>query len=264
MNPMLNIAIRAVRRGGDLLIQKYDIYKNSISNNKNHEKFIKHIVFLIQNNIIKIISRSYPDHLIISQDTVIENYLYKDQDIIWVINPIDGIENFKKKTPHFCTSIAIKIKHHAVISVIYDPIRNELFTAIKGKGAQLNGYRIRCSEIHNFSISSIAINDSFNKEIHLNHLCLKIINILINQKINFRCTGSSALDLAYVANGRFDFLLQFNFQPFFFEAGQLQIKESGALICDIKGGFNYFSTGIALIGNSKLLRLVLKKIYLIS
>ncbi|HET9678894.1 MAG: inositol monophosphatase family protein [Buchnera aphidicola (Tetraneura akinire)] len=259
MYPMLNIAIRAVRKSGNLLIQKYDLKKNIINlDKKKNDHFIKNVINVVQNKMIEIIQKSYPDHVIDSQYKIHKTFLKKT--IVWIINPIDGIDNFKKNLPHFSTSIAIKIKNNTVISAIYDPFKNELFTAINGKGAQLNGYRIRCSEIHSFSISSIAINDNIHKNQKLSFLYLKIINLLILQKVKFRCTGSSTLDLAYIANGRFDFLLHCNFKPYFFLAGQLQLKESGSLICDINGGSNYLQSGIALIGNYKFIRIIQKKI----
>ncbi|CAL4042815.1 Inositol-1-monophosphatase [Buchnera aphidicola (Tetraneura ulmi)] len=259
MHPMLNIAIRAVRKGGNLLIQKYDLQKNiSILDKKKNDYFINNTINIVQNKMIEIILKSYPDHFIVSQYKINKTFIKKKN--IWIINPIDGIDNFKKNLPYFSTSIAIKIKNNTVISVIYDPFKNELFTAIKGKGAQLNGYRIRCSEIHNFSISSVAINDKIHMNKKLSLLYLKIINLLILQKVKFRCTGSPTLDLAYIANGRFDCLLHCNFTPCFFLAGKLQLKESGALICDINGGSNYLESGVALIGNYKFLRIIQKKI----
>ncbi|XRX42397.1 MAG: inositol monophosphatase family protein [Buchnera aphidicola (Eriosoma harunire)] len=256
MHPMLNIAIRAVRIGGNFMIQKYDIQKHfdpSCNHNKNP---FEQTIYISQQKIIKTILKYYPNHLVYTNDVIVNNSLNNTK---WIINPLDGSLNFKKNIPHFCISIAIQIKNQTVISVIYDPIKNELFTAIKGKGAQLNGYRMRCNNTSNIIHSSISINFSHYKLSNL-QLYLQIIKILLMEKINFRCTGSTTLDLAYVATGRLDCLLNIHFQPWVFCAGELQLKESGAFIYNLTHNNDNKTFQFSLIGNAKLTRLIFDKI----
>ncbi|CAL4321994.1 Inositol-1-monophosphatase [Buchnera aphidicola (Eriosoma grossulariae)] len=254
MHPMLNIAIRAVRKGGNFIVQKYDLQKNTICKDNNINN-LENIIYISEKKIIETISKSYPHHAICTNKTILNK---KFNEIQWIINPLDGITNFSKNIPHFCISIAVQIKNQTEISVIYDPIKNELFTAIKGKGAQINGYRMRCNNVSKLMFSTISINILNQHKSH--NLYLQIMKILLIEKIHFRLSGSNTLDLAYVATGRLDCLFNMNFTPWSFYAGELQLKESGALICDFRGGCNYLQSGISLIGHSKFIRLVFDKI----
>ncbi|CAL4322036.1 Inositol-1-monophosphatase [Buchnera aphidicola (Eriosoma lanigerum)] len=255
MHPILNIAIRAIRKGGDFIAQKYDVQKNSIFN-KNSIDNLENIIYISQKKMIEIISKSYPNHSIVINKIKSKDIL---NNIIWIINPLNGKTNFNRNIPHFCISIVITIKNKTEISVIYDPIKNELFSAIRGKGAQLNGYRMRCNNVCSLILSTLSIHISNQDEFN-NILYLKIIKTLLNENINFRLSGSTTLDLAYVAAGRLDCVLYMNFKPWNVYAGELQLKESGALVCNHKVTHDHQKSNFFLTGNAKFIRLILKKI----
>ncbi|XBC38423.1 MAG: inositol monophosphatase family protein [Buchnera aphidicola (Floraphis choui)] len=256
MHPILNIAIRAARKGGNVLVQNYDNHKINNEKQIEKQKFIDKMIEISEKSMINIIHQSYPEHIIITKKSKIIEF--KISKIIWLINALDGINNFKKNLPHFCVSIAIIIRKVTEISVIYDPLRNELFTSVKGQGAQLNGYRMRCSKTNSLNDSLIGIILSYNKY-YLNNNIIKIINLFLLEHVKLRSTGCINLDYSYVAIGRLDFLFNFNIQPFMMAAGSLQAKEAGGLISDLNGGNNYFSLGSVLVGNPKLMRIILIK-----
>ncbi|WP_342270854.1 inositol monophosphatase family protein [Buchnera aphidicola] len=259
MYPRLNIAIRAIRKGGNFLAQNYDKKYIFDQNSKKNIKYLKNIQNITFNIISEIILKFYPT------DTIIQEKIYHslktDQKMKWIIYPLDGKTNFLHKIPHFCVSILIIKNNIKLISVIYDPIKNDLFTAIKGKGAQLNGYRMRCSTqslIYN-SIITIYI---------LKFLKIKkylfFLSPLLQENTNIRCSGSLILDLAYLSSGKIDFFIGINLKKNNFLVGELQIQESGALISDFFGNPNYNIKNNIFSSNEKLLRFMLQKNFLES
>lgn len=258
MYPMLNIAVRAARKGGSIIIQKYDTQKNFIENKKNYkENTISKIIQTTHKIMTDIIYKAYPNHFIC---TTKYNNSFKENYVTWIINPLDGLNNFEKKIPHFCLSISVIIKNRTVISVIYDPLKNELFTAIRGQGAQLNGYRMRCSNENSLSNSKIGINFLIKKQYEKKNY-FKIIELLLSKSIRFISSGSSVLDLAYLAAGRLDGVCNFSFKPRNIISGELQIRESGGIISELTGKcFNYFNSTSLVTGNSKFLRVLLSEI----
>lgn len=257
MHPILNIAVRIARRCGNILIQYYDRNKNNNEEKELKANLITKIILIIEKTMITMIHKSYPEHSIITYHR--KTKILKNTEIIWLINALDGIQNFENNFPHFCISLAVTIRNITQISVIYDPIRNELFTSVKGQGAQLNGYRMRCKNTNMLNNSLIGLIYLYKNQEFQSYF-YQIINLLLLNKAQLRCTGCISLDCTYVAMGRLDYLLNCNLTPFTFTAGSLQIKESGGLISDIDGGHNYISSGFILTGNPKLMRTILVKI----
>ncbi|HXK00655.1 MAG TPA: inositol monophosphatase family protein [Buchnera sp. (in: enterobacteria)] len=258
MYPMLNIAVRAARKGGSIIIQNYDTHKHLIEH-KNHYKdnIINKIIQTTYNTMIDVIHKVYPNHFIYTKKYY---NIFKENSITWIINPLDGINNFEKQFPHFCLSIAVIIKNRTEISVIYDPLKNELFTAIKGQGAQLNGYRMRCSNIHTLENSKIGINFLMNKQYKTKNY-FKIVELLLENDIHLISSGSTVLDLAYLASGRLDGVFNFYLEPRNILSGELQIRESGGIVSEITGGcYDYLHSKSLVTGNSKFLRVILSKI----
>ncbi|VAX76523.1 inositol monophosphatase family protein [Buchnera aphidicola] len=257
MNPILNIAIRAIRVGGKIITQYYD--SKNIANNLEKKK-IKNYLNQIQKKtfiaIFSIIHKSYPEHSIINNFSKKKNYPNKNK---WLINPLNGKINFIQKIPHFCLSILFQEKNKTYLSVIYDPIKNDLFTAIKGQGAQLNGFRTRCCEynqyIHN-TIITIYLTGKNKRKTYLYMLFLKKI---LQEKLFLRQTGCLILDLAYLSSGKISAYIGFNIKYSYIIFGELQIRESGALITDFTGGHNYIENKVMLIGHSNILKFILKK-----
>ncbi|XBC43559.1 MAG: inositol monophosphatase family protein [Buchnera aphidicola (Meitanaphis flavogallis)] len=254
MHPILNIAIRVVRKGGNILIQNYDNQKIHYEKQAGKHELISKMIEISEKLMINIIHKSYPEHIIITQKNT--NIVFKMSEIVWFINALDGISNFERNLPHFCVSVAVIIRKTTEISVIYDPLRNELFTAVKGQGAQLNGYRMRCNNVSVLNRSLIGITLPY-KRYHINENFLKIVNTFLLENVKLRSTGCINLDYSYISVGRLDFLCNFDIQPFILTAGFLQVKEAGGLISDPNGGNNYFLFRSVLVGNAKLMRVIL-------
>ncbi|QJC29073.1 inositol monophosphatase family protein [Enterobacteriaceae endosymbiont of Plateumaris rustica] len=249
MRPMLNIAIRIIRQIGDFILKNYEIQTTNIFNEKMNKN--------IKNIILQKITNIYSKKIIIVDKRGI--FIFKYKKTKWIINPLDGIINFINKLPHFSISIAICIKDKTEISLIYDPLKNDLFTAIRGQYAQLNGYRLRFNNnyLNNQNIL-FALNENFifKKNININ-----LIKLFMNNLISFRISGSLSLDLAYLAANRINGYISNNMTNFDkFIAGELIIKESGGLITDFSGNCNYKYSQNILVGNSTIIKFFISQI----
>ncbi|MFB0975782.1 MAG: inositol monophosphatase family protein, partial [Tolumonas sp.] len=142
MQPMLNIAVRAARSAGQVIVKNFADPSKVETMQKAMNDFVTNVDREAENVIIQTIKKSYPDHSIVAEESGLTSG--KDADYQWIIDPLDGTTYFVTGIPHFAVSIALRIKGRTEVGVVYDPIRDELFTASRGAGAQLNGYRIRC------------------------------------------------------------------------------------------------------------------------
>ncbi|QJC36509.1 inositol monophosphatase [Enterobacteriaceae endosymbiont of Donacia simplex] len=255
-SPMLNIAIRIIRNIGNIIIKNYEMQNANIYNN-NYDSNI--LIKKINKNLINIITKIF--YNIYSKNIVILNkenfFIFKYKKTIWIINPIDGIINFLKKLPHFSISIAICIQGKTEISLIYDPLKNDLFTAIRGQNAQLNGYKLRC-DIYKKKILIFALNTNyfFFKKQNIN-----LFELFKKNFISIRISGSTSLDLAYLAANKIDCYINNNVQNFnYLLAGELIIKEAGGLITNFIGHYNYKNSSNMLAGNSNIIKLVMSNI----
>ncbi|WP_075431902.1 inositol monophosphatase family protein [Buchnera aphidicola] len=264
MNPLLNIAIRAIRKGGNLIAKNYDSINYNQYNNLDidyNNNIINIMCKKIFNVIFNIIHDVYPKHVIL--DINHKKNINNNTDTQWWINTLDGKINFIHKIPYFCLSIMIKKNNITNFSIIYDPIKNDLFTATKGKGAQLNGCRMRCKKYTTFSKKIVVMHFNYINTKNL-HLCMLITKTLLKEKIYIRNFGCSTLDLVYLAAGKIDAYINLKYIHQKNIAGELQTRESGALITDIFGNCNYIKNNNILIGNAKTLEFILKKIYFLK
>lgn len=256
MNPMLNIAIQAIRKAGNFIIKQYEIFNKKNINSDYIRNFI-HNTHKESNSIItSIIQKFYPLHTVITaynKNPSSEKIQYANTTC-WIIDSIDNDINFIKQFPFFTLSIAVKLRNHTEIGVIYDPIHNELFSACRGKGAQLNGYRIRVGTSKKLRGSILALSCSYNQQ----DTIINFLKKLCNQYIYFRCTGTIILDLAYIAVGRIDGCFSTSLQKNYkLSSSALIIQESGGLITDFNGSNNYISTGHIIAGNPKIVKILL-------
>ncbi|QTM69242.1 inositol monophosphatase, partial [Buchnera aphidicola (Hormaphis cornu)] len=236
MHPILNIAIRAIRQGGKILIQNYDTQQSMTKKITYHYKVLNNIIEYSEKVMSGIIHKFYPKHYIISQR--LNNVTLKDKRNLWIINPLDGIINYSKYLPHFCITISVYLKGLIELSVIYDPLKNELFSSIKGQGSKLNGYRIRCEHVNNMNHIVVAIN-FLNITNNLNQFLFdKILKKLFMHNCYFRCSGSLALDFAYIASGRINCYIGYKDDFSNFAIGEQQIQESGGLVIHLNDIFN--------------------------
>ena len=254
MHPMLNIAVRAARKAGNLIAKNYETPEAVEASQKGSNDFVTNVDKAAEAVIIDTIRKSYPQHTIITEES--GEHVGEDLDVQWVIDPLDGTTNFIKRLPHFSVSIAVRIKGRTEEAVVYDPMRNELFTATRGQGAQLNGYRLRGSSARDLDGTIIATGFPFKAKQHATAY-MNILGKMFTECADFRRSGSAALDLAYLAAARVDGYFEIGLKPWDFAAGELIAREAGALVCDFVGGHNYMMTGNIVAGNPRVVKAML-------
>ena len=211
----LNIMIKASEKASKILIRDFgEIEKLQVSK-KGPNDFVTNADFKAEKIIIEELKKAKPNYSIISEENGIVNN--KDKDNTWIIDPIDGTINFLHGIPHFAISIALKSHDQIISGLIFDPIKNEMFYAEKNNGAFLNNQRIRVSKKNEISDCLFATNNKLKNDTEL----------------SYRKSGSAALDMAYVASGRYDGFFQNNLCLWDIAAGIVLIKEAGGLLNEI-------------------------------
>ncbi|MER2472281.1 inositol-1-monophosphatase [Photorhabdus laumondii] len=254
MHPMLTIAIRAARKAGNLIAKNYETPDAVEASQKGSNDFVTNVDKAAEALIIDVIRKSYPKHSIITEES--GELLGEEADIQWVIDPLDGTTNFIKRFPHFAVSIAVRIKGRTEVAVVYDPMRNELFTTTRGQGAQLNGYRLRGTNARDLDGTILATGFPFKAK-HHSTVFINTLGKLFVRCADFRRTGSAALDLAYVAAGRVDGYFEIGLKPWDFMGGELLVRESGGIVTDFVGGHNYIHSGNIVAGNPRVVKDIL-------
>lgn len=254
MHPMLTIAIRAARNAGNLIAKNYETPEASEAIKKGSNDFVTNVDRDARRLIINIIQKSYPTHCIISK----EGNIQPDEDnaIQWIIVPLDGTVNFIKRLPHFAVSIAVQIKGRTEVAVVYNPMSNELFTATRGQGAQLNGYRLRGTFAKDLDGTILATGFPSKTKQHA-PAYFNVLSKLFAQCSDFRRSGSAALDLAYVAAGRVDGFIEIGLKPWSFAGGELLVRESGGVVTDFMGSNNHYSSGNIVAGTPRVVKGIL-------
>ncbi len=261
MHPYLNIAIKAARRAGKIITR----YLGDLDTLKIHEKGLNDLVTLVdqaaENDIIDTIRRAYPNHAILGEET---GYHTGSDEFVWVIDPLDGTMNYVHGFPHFAVSIGIKYREQLEHGVVYDPLSQDLYTASRGSGAQLNDRRIRVSK-HN-SLEGTLIGTSFPYHDRPKNLDehYKIFKDVFTLCADVRRTGSAALNLAYVAAGKLDGFWETGLKEWDMAAGALLVKEAGGYVSDFKGQNAYLESGNMVVGSRKvhaeLLKIIQEKL----
>lgn len=257
MHPMLNIAVRAARVAGKVIVRAFEQLDKVEIESKGTNDFVTNVDISAEEAIVETIRKSYPDHTIIGEECGLLKG--NNDDYQWIIDPLDGTTNFIKGIPHFAVSIALKVKGKLDQAVIYDPIRGELFTASRGKGAQLNNFRIRVKQHKDLAGTIIATGFPFKHKQHTNAY-LDMFKTLFTKTADMRRAGSAALDLAYVAAGRVDGFFEIGLKPWDTAAGELLIIEAGGLVTDFTGGHNHQTSGNIVASSPRLLKEILKDI----
>lgn len=247
MHPMLNIAIRAARVAGDLIQRSSDNVKQLSVSKKSKNDFVTEVDRAVEQEIINIIKGSYPDHAILAE----ESGETPGNDYTWVIDPLDGTTNFLHGYPQYAVSIALKNKRKTEIGVIYDPLRDELFTAEKGGGATLNNRRIRVSKQAQLDTALLGTGFPFKYPQHLDAY-LEMFKDLTLKTAGIRRAGSAALDLAYLATGRLDGFWEIGLKEWDLAAGVLLVQEAGGVATDFSFNDNYAQSGNIIAGNTKM------------
>lgn len=244
---MLTIAIRAARIAGDLIQRSAENVDRLTINKKSKNDFVTEVDRLAEQEIIKIIHNAYPEHSIIAE----ESGEHKGNDYIWIIDPLDGTTNFLHGYPQYAVSIALKNKGKIEIGVVYDPLRDELFTAERGGGATLNSRRIRVGKQTDINQALIGTGFPFKYPEHFDNYLMMFKTLMANTA-GIRRAGSAALDLAYLAAGRLDGFWEIGLKQWDMAAGILLIQEAGGVVTDFSFNDNHLKSGNIITGNPKM------------
>ena len=253
MHPMLNIAIRAARAAGDSIVREMDRTCDISVESKGKNDFVTEVDKNAEKIIIYTIKNAYPDHAFLAEETGQTG----EGDFLWVIDPLDGTTNFLHSFPHFAVSIALQHKGVLDQAVIYDPLRQELFTASKGKGAHLNNRRIRVSDKKLLDGALLGTGFPYNDETAATHF-IESFKALFPEVAGIRRAGVASLDLAYVACGRLDGFWEFGLKPWDIAAGALIIQEAGGINVELTGEIDFMKTGNIISANPKMIKSMLK------
>lgn len=256
---MLNIALRAGRKAAELIERAFERVDLVTIETKSRNDFVTEVDKAAEKEIIFNLRKAYPDHTIRGEEGGTQQG--KNPDYEWIIDPLDGTTNFIHGVPHFSVSIACKYKGQLEHAVIIDPINREEFTASRGRGAALNGRRIRVSNRRSLEGALIGTGIPFNGYA-LEHISnyLACVQDIAGQTAGIRRCGSAALDLAYVAAGRFDAFWEIHLQEWDVAAGILLVKEAGGLVSDFNGGADYMDSGNIVCGSPKAFKPVLQSV----
>ncbi len=247
MQALLNTAVKAARRGGDTALRYVNRLHQLKVTSKAHNEFVTQVDHAAEEAIIETIRERYPDHAFLAE----ERGQTGDSEFVWIIDPLDGTTNFIHGFPVFAVSIARRVKGRLQVGVIYDPNRQEIFTAIRGQGAQVDGHRIRVSGRQDLDGALIGTGFPYRSKSHMKEY-LQMLESVLLQTAGIRRPGAAALDLAYVAAGRLDGFWEFGLHIWDIAAGSLILREAGGLISELRGSSDYLESGNVLAGSPKV------------
>ncbi|MCV2371249.1 inositol monophosphatase family protein [Roseateles oligotrophus] len=250
LHPMLNVAIKAARAAGAIINRAsmdLDILK---INTKAPNDFVTEVDQAAENIIIETLLGAYPDHGILAEESGREHG-NKTSEFVWIIDPLDGTTNFIHGLPMYCVSIALA--HRGVIqqAVVYDPTRNDLFYATKGRGAFMNDRRLRVSKRTRMSDALIGTGFPFRRGDNFKRY-MKMFEEVMVECAGLRRPGAAALDLCYVAAGYYDAFFETGLQPWDVAAGSLIITEAGGLVGNFTGESDYLHQREVVAGSPKI------------
>ncbi|HMH28399.1 MAG TPA: inositol monophosphatase family protein [Steroidobacteraceae bacterium] len=252
MQPLLNIAMRAARRAGDLIVKSLSRLDSLKIDTKGRNDFVTDIDRKAEADIIATIRRSYPQHAVLAE----ESGRSGENEFVWIIDPLDGTTNFLHGFPTFAVSIALEHKGRLQHAVVYDPMRQEFFTASRGDGAQLEGKKIRVSSQRTLEGALIGTGYPFRAGVSYVDEYLAMLKVVMSTAAGIRRPGAASLDLAYVAAGRIDGFWEFGLSPWDTAAGTLLIQEAGGRVGTATGAEYALGANIV-AGNPKVYQALL-------
>jgi myo-inositol-1(or 4)-monophosphatase len=236
---MLNIAVRAARKAGSIINRAALGGEGLKVRAKQANDFVTQVDQQAEEAIMGIVRNSYPEHGFHAEES---GRTEGKGEYVWIIDPLDGTTNFIHGFPQYCVSIGVQHRGSLAHAVVYDPLKNELFTASKGRGAFLNDRRIRVSKCLRLEDALVGTGFPF-REITRIDLYVRQLKNLMTGSSGVRRAGAAALDLAYVACGRLDAFWELGLSPWDMAAGALLIQEAGGLVGDLEGEANYLERG---------------------
>ena len=250
MHPSLSIAVKAARRAGTVITRGARDLDLLTVTSKGPKDFVSEIDREAERQIVETLLTAYPDHAILAEERTAKGENAEAENV-WIIDPLDGTPNFLHGFPQYCVSIALAHKNVVQQGVIYDPVRNDLFTASRGRGAFLNDRRIRVSKRDHLRDCLIGTGFPFRDGSYLDTY-LQMMKTMIQQTAGLRRPGAAALDLAYVAAGFYDGFWEVGLNAWDVAAGSLLVQEAGGLIGDLTGEGDFLFGGQVIAANPKV------------
>jgi myo-inositol-1(or 4)-monophosphatase len=255
MHPMLNIAVKAARRAGTIISRASENLDVLTIKHKSLNDLVSEVDRAAEDAIIDVISSAYPDHAILAEESGASG----QSEYVWVIDPLDGTTNFLHGFPQYCVSIGLLHKGIPAQGVIFDPTRNDLYTASRGRGAFLNDKRLRVAKRDKLIDGLIGTGFPFRMFEHLESYNA-MLKELMTKCAGVRRPGAAALDLAAVAAGRFDGFWEIGLKPWDMAAGVLMVTEAGGLVGDFEGNDTFMERGQIIAGSPKIFSQLLQLI----
>lgn len=249
LNTYLDVAVLAVRQAGDILMEHLGKLRDSDVNRKGESDWVTTVDRASEEVVIKILKKAFPDHAIQAEESAPQGVSSDAPQ--WLIDPLDGTINYIHRFPMFGISVALAQKGVLQVGVVYDPQRQELFTACRGQGARLNDVPIQVSGHASLKEALLATGFPFRAKEHLD-LYMESFRQIFLHTGSIRRAGSAALDLAYTACGRVDGFWEMYLAPWDMAAGALLIEEAGGVVSDFFGAGTYLSSGHITAGNPSL------------
>lgn len=248
MHPMLNIAVRAARRAGTIIVRSLPRLDTVTVDVKGRRDYVTTTDREAEAAIIETLLKAYPDHAIMAEESGNSG----SSDYVWIIDPLDGTTNYLHGFPQVAVSIALKVKDQVEQAVVYDPLRDELFTASRGGGAQINERRIRVSRCRALDHALLATGFPIRDEARIDPF-LKTLSVFLHRTDGVRRAGAAALDLAYVAAGRLDGYWEYGLKAWDIAAGALLVQEAGGMVGPIDPREDLLTRGNVLAATPKIL-----------
>jgi len=248
MHALLNVAVMAARRAGSVLIKKMRSLEKLDVEKKGHNDFVSEADLAAEQTAIDCIHKHYPDHAIHAEESGIQG----ESDTVWIIDPLDGTTNYLHGFPVWAVSIGVQINGRMEHGVVYDPMRQELFTASRGQGAQLEGRKIRVSGRKHLEQALVGTGFPYRQADQEIQPYLDMLGKVVRNTSGVRRPGAAALDLAYVAAGRLDAFWETGLAPWDLAAGSLILREAGGIVSGLDGSEGFLESGHVLCGTPKI------------
>jgi myo-inositol-1(or 4)-monophosphatase len=255
---MLNTAVSAAREAGRVTTRAWGRTDRMNTREKARNDWVSDVDLSAEQAIVQTLQRAYPDHTIMAEEG--GQLSGADSDYVWIIDPLDGTTNYLREIPQYAISIALRYKGRLEQAVVYDPLKEELFTATRGAGAFLNSRRIRVSGRKDLDGALLGTGIPFREDQDLERF-LSSLRHLIPGTAGVRRPGSAALDLAWVACGRFDGFWEMGLQPWDMAAGLLLVQEAGGVVSDWQGNPDVMRRGDVVAANPKVLKAMLQRLH---
>jgi len=247
-HPIVNIATSAAHLAGDLMRRELHKVESIPVTRKARHDYVTEIDKACEAQIVREIRRYHPEHAILAEESGMQG----ESEALWIIDPLDGTSNYLHGIPHFAVSISYQFKGRTEHAVIYDPMRDELFIASRGKGASLNNKRIRVSDRLGLETAILATAFPFRQR-QMMATYTGIFSAVYKKVEDIRRAGAAALDLAWVAAGRLDGYFEIGLKAWDVSAGAMLVREAGGVACDFEGQDQVESAGTILAAPYKLI-----------